>query len=225
MNTSKFNDILIRFGCNYCISCMLCDNLRIWTEKAEMWKYRRNPNCRLPLCHWDQVFVLLLTNNFVDYVETLWIHPVDSLGCIFSDVSWGQRVFLGLFEHQTPSPRRPSRGWSVPSLHPSSCQPRGLFLQPDLPGGSLCSICHWFDGLLRSQARSPQLGPDSAEWPTSKAPTSQVRMPVTELGWGLFFSPALKNVMLFFGQWCLMVVMAEASISTTAFSTWSCHQW
>lgn len=92
---------------------------------------------------------------------------VDVLGHIISDVSWDPRVFR-ISQHQTPSLRPPSRGWSGPDLCLSSVGPLFGTFNPNLSTASVTDLMAllftapvmprrlWV--LHREQAAKPRLG-------------------------------------------------------------------
>ncbi len=95
---------------------------------------------------------------------------MDALWCILSDVSWDHWVFR-VSQHHTPSPRRPSRGWSSPDLRPSS-NPRISPLNPKPPCGFLCGFVCGLNSHLLGHPCNAQTTEDFAKWTSCKASTA-----------------------------------------------------
>ncbi len=95
---------------------------------------------------------------------------MDALGRILSDVSWDHWVFR-VSQNHTPSPRRPSRGWSSPDLRPSS-SPRISPLNPKPPCGLLCGFARGLNGPLLGPPCNAQMTEDFAKWTSCKASTA-----------------------------------------------------
>lgn len=55
--------------------------------------------------------------------------------------------------------------------------------------------------------------------------SSWAKRSIADFGWAVVSLRPLMKLILILGRWCLLPVIAEATVSATAFRTWWCQQW